>query len=254
MIIKCISYTCKFSKKNNTFDNMTHSYDSEDKLIVAVDCIIFGFDAKEGLKILLIRRRFEPKKGHWSLMGGFLKKNETLDEAAYRVLKKLTGLNQLHLEQLEAYSEVDRDPVERTISTAYSALINTNKYDEALLEQYAAQWFSVNKIPKLIFDHDQMVERAIRRLRSKATTQPIGLELLPEKFTMKQLQTLYETILGETLDKRNFIKKILSIDVLIKLEEKDMTSSKKGSYLYKFDLKKYVDKSKVNFFFNSIKF
>lgn len=218
---------------------MIHKYDSEDKLIVAVDCIIFGFDAVEGLKILLIKRSFEPEKDKWSLMGGFLKKNETLDAAAHRVLKKLTGINRIYLEQLESYSAVDRDPAERTISVAYSALININEYDNDLLEEYNAQWFSISEFPKLIFDHNSMVERAMRRLKYKASTQPIGLELLPKKFTLRQLQRLYETILGVELDKRNFIKKIQSFNVLNKLDEKDMSSSKKGSYLFSFDIKKY---------------
>ena len=226
---------------------MLHNYQREDKLIAAVDCIIFGFDT-ENLKVLLIKRGFEPEKGKWSLMGGFLKKHETLNEAAQRVLMKLTGLNNIYMEQLEAYSEVNRDPVERTISVAYSALINILDYDKELQQQYSAKWFSINEVPKLVFDHNFMVKRAMRRLRYKTTTQPIGLELLPEKFTMLQLQKLYEAILNKKLDKRNFVNKINSLKILLRLDEKDMKSSKKGSFLYKFDYKKYKEKVIENSF------
>ncbi|NJB72136.1 ADP-ribose pyrophosphatase YjhB (NUDIX family) [Saonia flava] len=215
-----------------------NNYKNEDKLIVAVDCIIFGFD-KEKLKVLLIQRAFEPEKGKWSLMGGFLKKNETLNEAAQRVLKNLTGLSDIYMEQLEAYSEVDRDPAERTISIAFSALINIEEHDKELQQQYSAQWFSIDSVPHLILDHDLMLERAMRRLRYKTTTQPVGFELLPEKFTMLQLQRLYEAILGKKLDKRNFVSKINSLKIVKRLEEKDRTSSKKGSFLYQFDEARY---------------
>ena len=169
----------------------------------------------------------------------FLKQNETLNEASYRVLAKLTGLEKIYLEQLEAYSEVDRDPAERTISVAFYALIKIDENDENLLKQHNAQWFSLTELPELIFDHQAMINRAIRRLRYKTSIQPIGLELLPEKFTLKQLQTLYETILGVNLDKRNFIKKANTMNVLIKLNEKDMSSSKKGSFLFTFNKEKY---------------
>lgn len=227
---------------------MINRYDSEDKILLAVDCIIFGFNNEE-LKILLIKRDLEPRKGEWSLMGGFLKKSEVLDEAANRILKHLTGINNVYMEQLYTFSEVDRDPVERTLSVAYYALINLENHNEELIKQYSAQWFSVSEIPQLIFDHNKMVNRAIRRLRYKTTKDPIGFELLPEKFTMRQLQKLYEAILDEELDKRNFINKINSLDILIKLEEKDMNSSRKGSYLYSFDEEKYKHKMENGFSF-----
>lgn len=227
---------------------MDTNYNSEDKVIPAVDCIIFGFD-DEDLKILLIKRDFEPEKGQWSLLGGFMKKNETFDEAANRVLFKLTGFHDIYMEQLYAFSKVDRDPVERTISVAYYALINIKDHDEELIEQYSAKWFSISKTPKLIFDHDQMVKRAILRLRRRTTTNPVGFGLLPEKFTMRQLQKLYEAILDEKLDKRNFVNKINSLDILIKLEEKDMNTSRKGSFLYKFDRAKYQAKVMEGFSF-----
>lgn len=227
---------------------MTFDYHSEDKLIVAVDSIIFGFDG-EDLKILLIKRGIEPEKGKWSLMGGFLKKTENLDQAAHRVLNTLTGLSNVYLEQLEVYSEIDRDPAERTISVAYYALININNHNEELTEHYSAKWFNVKDAPQLIFDHNQMVQKAIRRLRRRASTNPIGFDLLPEKFTMRQLQKLYESILDEKLDKRNFINKINSFKILIKLDEKDKSTSRKGSYLYTFDKAEYEEKVMNGFTF-----
>jgi len=215
-----------------------HKYKNEDKLLLALDCIIFGFD-NEDLNILLIKRNFEPEKGNWSLMGGFLKKVETLDEAAQRVLYHLTGLKNVYMEQLRTYSKIDRDPAERTLSTAYYALIDMGAHNEELIQQYSAKWFSLKKAPKLIFDHNIMVQQAIEKLRRRVKGMPIGFELLPEKFTMRQLQKLYEAILDEKLDKRNFINKINAHDILIKLNEKDLTSSRKGSFLYQFDTEKY---------------
>ncbi|MBC9796355.1 NUDIX hydrolase [Sinomicrobium weinanense] len=227
---------------------MDFNYNQEDKALVAVDCIIFGFD-EEDLKLLLIKRAFEPEKGKWSLMGGFLKKNETLDVAANRVLSNLTGLNDVYMEQLYGFSKVDRDPVERTISVAYYALINIKDHNPKLLDEHSAQWFSISDVPDLIFDHSEMLSKALERLRRRTSTNPVGFELLPKKFTMRQLQKLYEVILGEELDKRNFQKKIKQMNVLVKLKEKDMTSSRKGSFLYEFDKKRYEEKVSDGFTF-----
>lgn len=219
---------------------MKKNYSQYSKHLVAVDCIIFGFDGKN-LKILLIKRNFEPKKGEWSLMGGFVGDEETLDEAAIRVLNSLTGLENIYLEQLRSYGEIKREPTARIISVSYYALINIED-NFNINEKYNAQWFNLNEFPELIFDHNKMVENAVNRLRYRATTQPIGFELLPKMFTMKDLQNLYEAIFNETYDKRNFISKINSLDILIKTEEKDMKSSRKGSFLYCFDEKKYHEK------------
>lgn len=226
---------------------MVIGYNSDDKVFLAVDCIIFGFD-NEDLKVLLIQRDFEPEKGKWSLMGGFLKKEETLDDAAIRILYRLTGMHNIYMEQLYSFSEVHRDPVERTISTSYYAIINIENHNEELIENFGAKWFSLSKVPNLIFDHDEMLDKAIKRLRRRTSINPIGFELLPEKFTMRQLQKLYEAILDKELDKRNFINKINSMDILIKLDEKDMSSSTKGSYLYKFDQNKYNEKQANDFY------
>lgn len=227
---------------------MLKSYNKEDKALLAVDCIVFGFDG-EDLKILLIKRDFEPEKGKWSLIGGFLKKEEDLDQAAIRILHHLTGLHNVYMEQFYAYSKVDRDPGERTISVAYYALIDIASHNKELVQFNSAKWFSLKKAPDLIFDHDKMVARAVSRLKYRTKTKPIGFELLPERFTMLQLQKLYESVLGEKLDKRNFTNKINSLNILIKLGEKDMESSKKGSYLFQFDAEKYNLKLSEGFVF-----
>ncbi|WP_419214257.1 NUDIX hydrolase [Maribacter sp. X9] len=227
---------------------MLGTYSKEDKILLAVDCIIFGFD-KEELKILLVQRDFEPEKGKWSLIGGFLKKEENLDEAAIRVLHHLTGLNDIYMEQLYTFSKVDRDPADRTLSVAYYALIDIATHNINLVKPESSKWFTLKDAPKLIFDHNRMVERSLARLRRRALSKPIGFELLPKKFTMRQLQKLYEAILDHKLDKRNFINKFNSLDILIKTDEKDMSSSKKGAFLFQFDEEKYNSKVEDGFNF-----
>lgn len=213
-------------------------YKGQSRILVAVDCIIFGFDG-EHIKLLLIQRGFEPRVRDWSLMGGFLQPHETLDEAANRILNKLTGLDGVYLEQLATYSLVDRDPVERTICTTYFALIDIHQYEKQLIEDYHAEWFPAEKLPELIFDHTEMVKDAKMRLRYKAALHPILFELLPEKFTIPQLQNLYEEIFGVEVDNRNFSRKLLSTGLLVKLTEKDKLKSKKGAYYFKLDKEKY---------------
>lgn len=213
-------------------------YKSHDRILLAVDCIIFGFDGSQ-LKALLIKRGFEPEKGKWSLMGGFVSKNESADTAAGRVLHQLTGLGNVYMEQLHCFSEVDRDPAGRVVSVAYFALINIIDYSDQILVDHEARWFPLNKIPQLIFDHKQMVAMAKERLQHKVSNHPIGFELLPAKFTLPQLQNLYEAIYESPLDKRNFTRKILSLGILNKLAEKEKESSRKGAFYYVFDKSKY---------------
>lgn len=205
---------------------------------VAVDSIIFGFEQRE-LKLLIHKRQFEPAKGEWSLFGGFVQRDESLDEAAGRILNEHTGLQNIYMEELQSYGEVDRDPAGRVISVAYFALIPAGEFTEAGKSKSGARWVSLKELPPLIMDHMLMVEKGLRRLKRRAATQPIGFELLPPEFTMPQLQALYEAIYQTELDKRNFRKKILAMDVLIKLDTKDKSSSKKGAWLYRFDQKKY---------------
>jgi ADP-ribose pyrophosphatase YjhB (NUDIX family) len=213
-------------------------YNKQTRLLAAVDCIIFGFDGTE-LKLLLIKRSFDPEKGKWSLMGGFVQPDENCLQAANRVLTQLTGLTGVFMEQLRSFSNPGRDPMERTISIAYFALIYIHKYEKQISDQYHPEWFGLNQIPPLIFDHNEMVDLAIKRLRYKAAIHPILFELLPEKFTIPQLQILYEAVYGTEFDKRNFSRKILSTGLLIKQKDKDKESSKKGAFYYKLHKSKY---------------
>jgi len=217
---------------------MPDLYSQHSRHYVAVDCIIFGFDMEE-LKLLLIKRGFEPGKGQWSLMGGFLGADEGLDNSASRILNELTGLSNIYLEQLQAYGEPERDPEARVISVGYYALINTAQAEQIITSDYQAKWFSLAELPELVFDHNILVDKALRRLRRRCRTQPVGFELLPEKFTLPQLMKLYEAIFEQEFDKRNFRKKMLSFGLLEKLEEKEKEGSRKGAYLYQFDQEKY---------------
>jgi hypothetical protein len=227
------------------------SYYSEyEKFHVAVDSIIFGYDEGDrDLKLLLLKRNFQPAKGEWSLMGGFLEKEESIDHAAKRILHQLTGLSDVYMEQLYSFGEIDRDPGDRIISIAYFALIKINDSDLELVKNHGATWVPISSLPQLIFDHNQMVERAMKKLQVRARTQPIGFELLPEKFTIPQLQGLYEAIYNKPLDKRNFRRKLLAMDLLEKQEEKEKESSRKGAWYYRFDAKKYEDLLKRGFNF-----
>lgn len=215
-------------------------YIGQTRILVAVDCIIFGFDG-ENYKLLLIQRGFAPEKRKWSLMGGFLQPEESIDEGASRILKLLTGLENVYLEQLYTFGELDRDPVERTIAIAYFALIDIQKYEKQLSKEFHAEWFSLKDMPDLIFDHKQMVEMAKERLRYKAAHHPILFELLPAKFTLPQLQALYEGLYGTNFDKRNFTRKLLSTGLFVKQHDKEKESSKKGAFYYKLDQTKYTD-------------
>ncbi|MDP4185151.1 MAG: NUDIX domain-containing protein [Bacteroidota bacterium] len=205
---------------------------------VAVDCIIFGFD-EEGLKLLLCKRSFDPEKGKWSLMGGFLNPEESLDQAAQRVLTRITGLKDIYLEQFDVFSDVSRDPAARVVSAAYYALIKIGDYSNDLIAEFGAKWWPVNQYPELIFDHGQMVEEALVALRLKAKQEPIGFELLPQFFTIRQLRSLYESIYQTQLDPGNFRKKILSMKLLDQLPIKDKENSKRGAYYYEFNQQRY---------------
>ncbi len=227
---------------------MTQYYSQHHPHLLAVDCVIFGFD-HDVLKLLLIKRNFEPQQGNWSLMGGFLKDNENLDQAAQRILCNLTGLKNVFLEQLHTFSELHRDPGERVISVAYYALLKIDDSDKDLTNTHGAAWIDIDKIPKLIFDHDQMVQSALSFIRHKSRFEPIGFELLPEKFTIPQLQRLYEAVFQEKLDNANFRKKVLSMKILKKLNEKEKEFSKKGAFYYQFDQNKYEKLVRDGFLF-----
>ncbi len=215
-------------------------YSSQTRVLVAVDCIIFGFDGQD-YKLLLVQRGFAPEKEKWSLMGGFLQPTESLDEAATRILKQLTGLENVYLDQMHAFSRPDRDPVERVVGVVYMALIDIEKYEKQINDDFHAHWFLMKELPQLIFDHEEMVQMALNRLRYKASLHPILFELLPEKFTLPQLQALYEGLFDTKIDKRNFTRKLLSSNILKKKNEKDKSTSKKGAYFYSLNEAIYKD-------------
>lgn len=217
---------------------MANYYNVNPRFYVSVDCIIFGFD-KGSLKLLLLKRNFEPAKGSWSLMGGFVQEEESIDDAAKRVLAELTGLEHVYMEQVGTFGDVKRDPGERVISVAYYALININEYDRALVQQHNAYWAEMTEIPPLIFDHPQMVERARTMLKRKASSEPVGFNLLPKLFTLSQLQSLYEAIYGGPLDKRNFRKRIADMNYIEKTNLIDKMGSKRGAALYQFNEEAY---------------
>ena len=217
---------------------MTTYYNINPQFFVSVDCIIFRLNEGE-LSLLLLRRNFEPEKGKWSLMGGFVQENESVDAAAKRVLKELTGLENVYMEQVGTFGEVNRDPGERVISVAYYALINIDEYDHKLVEKHNAQWINIHDLPDLGFDHPAMIQKARELMCRKASLEPIGLNLLPRLFTLSQMQSLYETIQGETIDKRNFRKKVAEMDYIEKTDMIDKSGSRRGAYLYKFNTKAY---------------
>jgi hypothetical protein len=219
---------------------MTQYYSEHSKVWVSVDCIVFGFENNQ-LKLLIGRRQMEPGRGEWSLYGGFVRDDESLDEAANRVLYSLTGLKEIYMKQVGAFGAVDRDPGERVISVAYCALINVNDYDDKLRQQYELEWADLGQLPKLYSDHNQMVSKAISLLRRRIKTEPLSFNLLPDLFTLTQLQHVYEAILGSPIDKRNFRKRIKQIDFIEKTELIDKKTSKRGAALYRFNKKMYAD-------------
>jgi len=223
---------------NEEYQRFMPAYPQVSTYHVAIDCIVFGFDGQQ-MQLLLIKRGLEPMKGKWSLMGGFVQPDESTDDAANRVLKQLTGLEGIYLEQLHSFSAPDRDPFARTISIAYSALIDIKQYQQQLTDDYQAAWFSMKEIPSLIFDHNQMVKMARQRLRYKAASHPVLFELLPQKFTLPVLQNLFEDVYETEFDKGNFSRKMLSTGLLLKQTDKDKTGSKKGAFYYKLDKKHY---------------
>lgn len=181
---------------------MTTYYSEHTKAYVAVDCIIFGFDENR-LKLLIGKRNMDPGRGEWSLYGGFVEKDESLDDAANRVLLELTGLKEIYMKQVGAFGAIERDPGERVISVAYCALINVNDYNEELRRQHGVEWVSTDELPQLYSDHNDMVKKAITLLRRRISTEPLSFNLLPDLFTLTQLQHVYEAVLGEEIDKRN---------------------------------------------------
>ncbi|HJW95215.1 MAG TPA: NUDIX domain-containing protein [Thermoanaerobaculia bacterium] len=217
---------------------MPHTYDFP-RPALTVDCVVFGFDDGD-LKVLLIQRELPPYRGKWALPGGLVQVDEPLDDAARRELEEETGITRLYLEQLFTFGDLDRDPRERVITVAYYALVKLSDHRiRAASDATRAAWFGVDDLPRLAFDHASIIDVALTRLQGKVRYQPIGFELLAPKFTLSQLQHLYETILERELDKRNFRKKILSMGFLVELDEIEQDVAHRAARLYSFNRKKY---------------
>jgi len=217
---------------------MTQFYSEYSKVWLSVDCIIFGFDEGK-LKVLIGKRQMDPGRGEWSLYGGFVSSDESVDDAAARTLYELTGLRNLFMRQVGAFGNVDRDPGERVVSIAYYALINVKDYDDELRLSHGVKWVDINEIPQLYSDHNEMVNKARKMMQQKLAHEPVGFRLLPSLFTLTQLQQLYEAVNGSGLDKRNFRKRIKDMDFIEKTDLMDKTSSKRGAYLYRFNKRAY---------------
>jgi len=219
---------------------MSYTY-SHPRPSVTVDCVVFGLDLEAAdLKILLIQRKRDPFAGLWAFPGGFVEEHETLEESAKRELQEETGIARLYLEQLYSFGDPGRDPRGHTVTVAYYALVKLSDHaPKAADDAKAVDWFSVSKPPTLAFDHDMILATAVARLRAKVRYQPIGFELLPAKFTLSQLQRLYEIVLERPLDKRNFRKKILGMGLLIDLEETQKDVAHRAAQLYRFDEQRY---------------
>ena len=187
----------------------------QQNLSLTVDAVVFGYDAKDGLSVLLIKRLYEPFKGEWAIPGGFLLAGESLEQAVERELKEETGITVNYLEQLYTYGNPDRDPRRHIVTVAYYGLIRRSKFElYASTDAEDAQWFNINNLPKLAFDHQTIFDDALDRLRGKIAYEPIGFELLNEQFTMPDLHSLYETLYNKPIERRNFNKKILQLDIL----------------------------------------
>ena len=217
---------------------MSHTYEYP-RPALTVDCVVFGLEVGE-LRVMLIRRQLPPFQHCWALPGGFVQMDETLEEAARRELAEETGITKAYLEQLYTFGAVERDPRGRVVSVAYYALTNLSDHEvNAASDAEAAAWFGVHDLPNLAFDHATIIEMAIERLRAKLRYAPIGFELLPRKFTLTELQRLYETVLDRALDKRNFRKKILSLGLLQDTGELEQEVAHRAARLFRFDRKKY---------------
>jgi len=216
---------------------------------VTVDCVIFGFD-KNQLKVLLTKRAIEPFLGKWAFPGGFIQEDENADDCAIRKLQEEAGLKDIFLEQLYTFSDLARDPRGRVISIAYYALVRPDAYTlEAGVDIDAVQWFGIDEKLDLAFDHKQILNTAIQRLRGKIRYQPIGFELLPKQFTLPDLHNLYETVLQRSIDRGNFRKKILSMGLLIDHSDKQKDRRARAAKIYSFDRVKYKELTESGFYF-----
>ena len=227
---------------------MAHTYEYA-RPALEVDVVVFALDDEE-LQVMLIQRGLPPFAGQWALPGGFVRVEETLDAAAERELREESGLADIFLEQLFTFGDVQRDPRERVVTVAYYALVNLAGHDvRASTDARSAAWFPVDELPELAFDHHRIVEMALTRLRGKVRYQPLGFELLPEQFTLRQLQHLYEIVLGRPLDKRNFRKKVLGMGILKDTREIEKDVAHRAARLFRFDKRNYDRLARRGFLF-----
>ena len=212
---------------------------------VTADCVIFGFDGVS-IKVLLIQRGIEPFKDKWAFPGGFMKIDETAEECAKRELEEETGLKNTSVEQFYTFSDVNRDPRERVITVAHCALVKLSEVkggDDAA----SARWFSMDEVPNLAFDHDRILRMALNRLKERICFEPIGFELLPEVFTMTELQNLYEAILEVKFDRRNFYNKMLKLGILSEAEPRPSNATNRTPNKYRFNAEKYAELKQKGF-------
>ena len=222
---------------------------------LSIDCVLFGFD-NEGLKVLLIQRKFHPLKGVWALPGDLVKPNKNFDDSAVDILNRMTGVDGVFLKQVQAFGEVERNPIGRVVTIAYYALVDINLVDinevpvKPELWATDAQWSKISELPEIGFDHKDIISTCLKHLIRDAKLSPIGFELLPEKFTLAQFQELYEAIYQTKLDKSNFRKKVKSLNILETLNELEKNVSHRPAKLYKFDKKRYHELEKSGFLFD----
>lgn len=222
---------------------MTHKYEFP-RAALTVDCVVFGLDEAD-LKVMLIQRDLTPFRGKWALPGGFVRVDESLEDAARRELQEETGLEKVFLEQLYTYGDLGRDPRERVVTVAWYALVRLSDHRVmAATDARDAAWFGLHDLPRLAFDHDRILKAAHQRIQGKVRYEPIGFELLPKKFTLTQLQKLYEIVLDRDIDKRNFRKKILRMGVLEELDEVETDVAHRAARLYRFNQKRYREMAK----------
>ncbi|MDH7606023.1 MAG: NUDIX domain-containing protein [Melioribacter sp.] len=216
---------------------------------ISIDCVIFGFE-NSSLEVLLVKRAINPEKGKWALPGGFIKKNELVKEAAQRILEETTGIKNIYLEEITIFDAIDRYPLRRVFTIGHFALVKPEHYKlSSGVDTSEVKWFKLSEIPKLPFDHNEIVKVALEKLRTRIRYRPIGFELLPEKFTLPQLQTLYEVILGKKLDKRNFRKKLMNMNLLIRFKKTSTNGKRRPAFLYKFDKRNYERLKEKGFIF-----
>lgn len=217
---------------------------------VSTDCVVFGFE-NSSLDVLLFHRAKSPCKGMWALPGGFLLKGELIEQAARRILKATTGVTKIYLEEIGVFDAIDRFPPWRVFTIGYFTLTSPGNYTLTpnAVDSIEAKWFNIHNLPELPWDHKHIVETALKKLRTSVRLKPIGFELLPKKFTLPQLQALYEVVLGHPLDKRNFRKKIMKMNLLKKLNEKDPNNIKRRANLYEFDEQNYNKLKEGGFMF-----